>query len=86
MRHAGTSFLLQAFNEPSFSRNFQMPMLVQNVGHWHAYALASGVAQQFGIVVGSPEEQPWGLRDFMLHDPSGGAWRISRNNATQGAP
>ena len=43
VRHGETSFLLQAFNEPTFIKNFQMHMLVENVDDWHGQVLASGV-------------------------------------------
>jgi len=79
VRHGDTSFLLQAFNEPSFIGNYQMHMLVQSVDDWHTHVLASGVAQRFGVVVGNLEDQPWGMRDFVLYDPSGVVWRIAQN-------
>ena len=79
VRHGQTSFLLQAFNEPGFAANYQMHLLVENVDDWHAHVLASGVAKRFGVRVGTPEDQPWGMRDFTLFDPSGVLWRVARN-------
>ena len=35
VRHGGTSFLLQAFDEPGFARNYQMHLLVENVDDFH---------------------------------------------------
>lgn len=79
VRHGSTSFLLQAFNEPAFVRNYQMHLLVENVDDWHAHVTASGVAARFGVRVGEPEDRPWAMRDFTLFDPSGVLWRVARN-------
>ena len=79
VRHGETSFLLQAFNEPGFIKNFQMHLLVENVDDWHAQVLSSGVASRFGVKVGAPQDQPWAMRDFTLFDPSGVLWRVAQN-------
>ena len=79
VRHGETSFLLQAFNEPTFIKNFQMHMLVENVDDWHGQVLDSGVSERFGVKVGSPQDQPWAMRDFTLFDPSGVLWRVAQN-------
>jgi len=74
-----TSFLLQAFNEPKFVKTFQMHLLVQNVDEWHAQVLSSGVVPRFSVEMGEPQDQPWGMRDFTLFDPSGVLWRVAQN-------
>ena len=79
VRHGETSFLLQSFNEPGFIKNFQMHLLVENVNDWHAQVLSSGVVARFGVKVGTPEDQPWAMRDFTLFDPSGVLWRVAQN-------
>ena len=79
VRHGETSFLLQAFNEPGFIKNYQMHLLVENVDDWHAQVLSSGVAARFGVKVGTPQNQPWAMRDFTLFDPSGVLWRVAQN-------
>ena len=81
VRHGDSSFLLQAFAEPAFARNCQMHLLVRNVDDWHAHVLAARVAERFGVAVGSPQDQPWAMRDFTLLDPSGVLWRIAQNLA-----
>lgn len=86
VRHGDSSFLLQAFDEPAFIRNFQMHLLVQNVDDWHARVLASGVAAQFGVSVGDPVDQPWAMRDFTLFDPAGVLWRIAQNLPAPAGP
>ncbi len=79
VRHGETSFLLQAFNEPEFIKNFQMHLLVENVDDWHSRVVASGVAARYGVEVGDPQDQPWAMRDFTLFDPSGVLWRVAQN-------
>ncbi|HEY8683746.1 MAG TPA: VOC family protein [Rhodanobacter sp.] len=79
VRHGETSFLLQAFNEPAFARNFQMHLLVESADDWHAHVLAAGVTARFGVAMGEPTDQPWGMRDFTLFDPSGVLWRVAQN-------
>ena len=79
IRHGETSFLLQAFNEPEFIKNYQMHLLVENVDDWHARVVASGVAARYGVEIGEPEDQPWAMRDFTLSDPSGVLWRVAQN-------
>ena len=81
VRHGETSFLLQAFNEPAFARNFQMHLLVENVDDWHAHVLAARMPARFGVEVGEPGNRPWAMRDFTLVDPSGVLWRIAQNIA-----
>jgi hypothetical protein len=79
VRHGDTSFLLQAFDELEFIKNFQMHLLVENVDDWHSRVVASGVAARYGVEVGDPQDQPWAMRDFTLFDPSGVVWRVAQN-------
>jgi len=79
VRHGETSFLLQAYNEPAFIKNFQMHLLVESVDAWHAQVLSSGVASRFGVKVGEPQDRPWAMREFTLFDPSGVLWLVAQN-------
>ena len=38
-----------------------------------------GGAARFGVEIGTPENQPWAMRDFTLFDPSGVLWRVAQN-------
>jgi hypothetical protein len=79
--HCGeSSFLLQDFYLREHADNFQMHLLVENVADWHARS--KPVAARFDVKIGEPEDQPWGMRDFTLFDPSGVLWRIAQNLAT----
>ncbi|MDP2367641.1 hypothetical protein [Rhodoferax sp.] len=82
MRHGNTSFLLQAFNQPEFIKNYQMHLLVESVDDWHAHLVATGIAERFKVSIGAPQNQAWGMRDFTLFDPSGVLWRIAQNIRT----
>jgi uncharacterized glyoxalase superfamily protein PhnB len=73
----GSSFLLQDFFVQAHADNFQMHLLVENVDAWHAQA--KPVAERFKLKIGTPEDQPWRMRDFTLYDPSGVLWRIGQN-------
>ena len=79
VRYGTTSFLLQAFDDLSFTKNYQMHLLVDNVDDWHAHILGTEVVRRFDVKVGEPEDRPWGMRDFTLIDPSGVLWRIAQN-------
>ncbi len=79
IRHGQTSFLLQAFNEPEFIKNFQMHLLVENVDNWHRHVVSSDIATRYRVEIGEPQDQPWAMRDFTMFDPSGVLWRVAQN-------
>lgn len=73
------SFLLQDFCAESFAENFHMHLLVADADAWWRHVQASGVQQKYAVEVSPLEDQPWGMRDFCLHDPAGVVWRIGHN-------
>ena len=76
--HCGdSSFLLQAFFVREHVENFQMHLLVENVDDW--YTKAAEVARRFDVRIDEPGDRPWGMRDFVLFDPTGVLWRIAQN-------
>lgn len=78
--HAGNcSFLLQNVYQPELAKHFMMHLLVEKVDDWHRKLLDDDIAGRFGVRIGALEDQPWAMRDFVLHDPSGVRWRISEN-------
>ena len=79
VRHGATRFLLQAFDQSDFAKNYQMHLLVENVDDWHAHVTATGVGKRFGVSIGEPADRPWAMRDFTLFDPSGVLWRVAQN-------
>jgi len=77
--HGSCSFLLQDYYVEAFAQNLQMHLLVKDAPAWHAMVHDSGLAQRHGVRVTALEEQPWGMVDFTLTDPSGVCWRIGHN-------
>ncbi len=54
-------------------------LLVEDADAWYAKVRDAGLAERYGVRLGAPEDQPWKMRDFTLHDPSGVLWRIGHN-------
>ena len=79
IRYGTAAFLLQAYNHPEFTRNYMMSLQVESADDWHAHVMASGVVEQFGIMIQAPEDRPWGMRDFPMSDPSGVLWRVAQS-------
>jgi catechol 2,3-dioxygenase-like lactoylglutathione lyase family enzyme len=77
VRHGNASFLLQNFEEPP--DNFMMHLLVEDVEAWWNHVQAVGLAAKYGVKAEPPADRPWGIRDFVLVDPSYVLWRIGQN-------
>lgn len=77
--HGEASFLLQDFYAEELAKNFVMHLLVEDADAWRQNIEDQGIAQKYGVKVGSVELQPWRMRDFVLFDPSGVLWRIAQN-------
>ena len=58
-----------------------MHPLVEDVDRWWAHVQTERIADKYGVRVSPPEQRPWGLRDFLLVDPSGVLWRVAQNTA-----
>ena len=79
LRHGNSSFLLQNFYNAAHAGNFMMHLLVENVDAWWRHVEAQGIAAKYGVKTEPPEDRPWGIRDFLLVDPTGVPWRIGEN-------
>ena len=78
--HCGDcSFLLQDFYVKEHADNFMMHMIVADVDAWWRHVEAAGISAKYNIKAEPPEDRPWGLRDFILVDPTGVLWRIGQN-------
>jgi catechol 2,3-dioxygenase-like lactoylglutathione lyase family enzyme len=77
LQHGNASFLLQNFNEPP--DNFMMHLLVEDVEAWWTHVQVVGLAAKYGMKVEPPADRPWGIRDFVVVDPSYVLWRIGQN-------
>ena len=75
LHHGSARFLLQNFYEQAFAENLMLHLLVKDVDAWHQRLVERGVAERYGVRLGAVEDQPWGMRDFVLNDPCGVLWR-----------
>ncbi|WP_261904380.1 VOC family protein [Vibrio fortis] len=73
------AFLLQDFYEPAHSNNFMMHLLVEDAQSWFDHIEKLDVVEKFGVKVTELIEQPWGMLEFCMTDPSGVLWRIGQN-------
>ncbi|WP_148717261.1 VOC family protein [Chitinolyticbacter meiyuanensis] len=71
------SFLLQRFYVAEHADNFMMHLLVDNADAW--WQQVEPIAAEFGLRTVPPQDQPWGMRDFVVIDPTGVLWRIGQN-------
>jgi uncharacterized glyoxalase superfamily protein PhnB len=74
-------FLLQNFYNEVHADNFMMHLLVKDVEAWWRHVEAQGLVAKYGVKAEPPEDRPWGMRDFVIIDPTGVLWRIGQNNA-----
>ena len=75
----GCSFLLQDFYIKEHADNFMMHILVKNVDSWWAKVEDADLINKYHIRSEAPSIKPWGMKDFVLIDPSGVLWRIGEN-------
>lgn len=73
------SFLLQDFYDKHVADNFMMHLLVEDIHAWHKLIKTRDIETKYGVKMSAVTEQPWGMLDFVLHDPSGILWRIGQN-------
>ena len=81
LRHGNSSFLLQNFYNKDHAGNFMMHLLVEDVDAWWRHVQTQGMAVKYSVKVEPPADRPWGMRDFVIVDPTGVLWRIAQNNA-----
>ena len=56
-----------------------MHLLVEDVESWWSHVEAQGLAAKYGVRVEPPADRSWGLRDFVVIDPTGVSWRIGQS-------
>lgn len=79
--HGPAAFLLQNFYNKEHAGNFMMHLLVEDVDAWSDHVQARGLAASYGVHVEPPADRSWGMRDFIVVDPTGVLWRIGQNIA-----
>ncbi len=77
--HGNTSFLLQDYYVEALAHNLMMHLLVEDVDAWWQHLRDVQIEHRYCVKLGAIERQPWRMRDFTLHDPSGVLWRIAQN-------
>ena len=78
--HGRSAFLLQDFYEPALANNLQMHLQVEDVQAWFGHVQQLDLPARYGVRTPTPlVDQPWGMRDFVLFDPSGVCWRVGQN-------
>ncbi len=70
------AFLLQDFYHEGLARNLVLHLWVEDADAWWRRLQLADLAGRYGARLGAPEDRPWGMRDFTLHDPCGVLWRI----------
>jgi catechol 2,3-dioxygenase-like lactoylglutathione lyase family enzyme len=84
VRHGGSSFLLQKFYNKEHADNFMMHLLVEDVDAWWRRVESAGLVAKYGVTAEPPSDKPWGLRDFVLVDPTSVLWRIGQDITDRG--
>jgi uncharacterized glyoxalase superfamily protein PhnB len=56
-----------------------MHLLVKDVAAWWGHVQAQGLVAKYGVMAEAPADRPWGIRDFVIVDPTGVLWRIGQN-------
>src|SRR5215471_14295158 len=79
VRHGEASFLLQNFYVKEHADNLMMHLLVENVESWWQHVQAQGLQSKYQVMLEPPAHRSWGLRDFVITDPTGVLWRIGQN-------
>jgi uncharacterized glyoxalase superfamily protein PhnB len=79
-RHGHSSFLLQNFSKEQAPNNFMMHMLVEDLDSWWRHIQEQELIEKYGVKAEPPADRPWGMRDFVIVDPTSVLWRIAQNN------
>ncbi len=56
-----------------------MHLPVADAEAWWKQVVDRQLAERYGVKAQAPEDRPWGVRDFVLVDPTGVLWRIGQN-------
>jgi catechol 2,3-dioxygenase-like lactoylglutathione lyase family enzyme len=73
------SFILTRYYVKDWAENLLMHLLVEDVEAWWQKIKSMDLPGKYGITTAPPEQRPWGIRDFTVHDPAGVLWRIGQD-------
>ena len=71
-------FMLHDWYEKNVAELMYMHIIVPDVGQWWEHVLNQKLADRYPIKTEPPDDREWGIRDFVLFDPSGVLWRIGQ--------
>ena len=77
-------FLLQKYYVKEWADNFMIHLMVEDLAAWHEHLQQADLKRYAGVSWGSPEDKPWGLREFHLIDPSGVCWHFAQKPSANG--
>lgn len=77
--HVGEAAFLLVDEFDDAHAGLTMHLLVEDVDAWRRKVDDAGLVATYGVTVTEIVQQPWRMRDFTLHDPSGVCWRIAQN-------
>lgn len=72
------SFLLQNFYQKDHASNFMMHILVEDIESWNEKLKSLNLVEKYDAFVGEISIQPWGMKDFIVSDPSRVLWRFGQ--------
>lgn len=76
--HGHSSFFVQNMYNDDHA-DFMIHLLVVDVEAWWQHVQDQDLKNKYQIKVESPGNRPWGIRDFVIIDPSGVLWRIGQS-------
>ena len=79
VRRENASFLLQNFYVSAHADNFMMHLLVEDVEAWWRHVEDRQLRSKYRIMLEPPADRSWGLRDFVITDPTGVLWRVAQS-------
>jgi hypothetical protein len=79
-RHGHSSFLLQNFSKAEAPNNFMMHLLVEDLHAWWDHVQEQELINKYSVKAEPPADRPWGMRDFVIVNPTSVLWRIAQNN------
>ncbi|MBL7709871.1 MAG: hypothetical protein JNJ86_12420 [Chitinophagaceae bacterium] len=71
----GCSFILQHYEEKAFAENFMLSVKVDDVAAFRNELLEKGLAEKYGIKIGTVTQQPYGKEVNMI-DIAGVCWHF----------
>lgn len=72
-------FFLQNRYSKAWAEELMLHLHVPAIEPWWQRASALANTGAYPIRLHPPQDQPWGMRDFVLIDPCGVLWRIAEN-------